>query len=40
MAEICVIYLALLAYLWIFLRDFHDINTVIYDEKEQIVSKA
>jgi len=40
MAEICVIILALLAYLWIFLRDFHDINTVSYNGKEQIVSKA
>ena len=40
MVEICVIFLALLAYLWIFLRDFHDINTVSYNGKEQIVSKA
>jgi len=29
-----------LAHLWIFLRDFHDINTVSYNGKEQIVSKA
>jgi len=32
--------LALLAYLWIFLRVFHDINTVSYNGKEQIVSRA
>ena len=40
MVEICVIFLALLAYLWIYLRDFHDINTVSCNGKEHIVSKA
>ena len=34
------IFLDFLAHLWIFLRDFHDINTVSYNGKEQIVSKA